>query len=460
MAMTKTRDIGNIDKSAPDFKSCSKISRGKRSTFSSLKSGASPKPQAVYIKTFGCQMNVRDSEVIAGLLRAKSYELTADPADADVVIFNTCSVRQHAEDKVWSEIGRIAKSPAAYGMRRTAQKSERAVRGTRYAVRNQRPLIGLVGCMAQTHQDRVFERSTEVDFIVGPSDIAKIPGIIASLLEDRQGMFEKKIWETDGKERPEEIYHTGYHEDKKHAYIVISEGCSNFCSYCVVPFARGPLRNRSHEGIIREIGSALEKGITSITLLGQNVNAYSSPQPSVRLGNLGVGFIQLLSMVNGMKGLKEFSFITSHPKDTSPELFKAIAGLDKLKKYLHLPVQSGSDRILQLMNRGYTRRFYLDLAADFRKMVKNGTLTTDIIVGFPTETEEDLQDTLNLVKGIEFDAGFIFKYSPRPHTAAAQLADTVNRQEKERRHALILELQRKISKRKAAESRIKSNPKA
>jgi tRNA-2-methylthio-N6-dimethylallyladenosine synthase len=379
----------------------------------------------IFIRTFGCQMNVRDSEVICGLLRANNYELTTEPGESDVIIFNTCSVRQHAEDKVWSEIGRITK---------LNKKKVKAI-------------IGLVGCMAQNYKDQIFQRAPEVDFVVGPSDIAKIPSIIARVAKSHShnvtgnNLQELKIWETDSESRPEEIYHTGYYEDKEHAYVVISEGCSNMCSYCVVPYVRGPLHNRNYKDILKEIKQAIDKGITKITLLGQNVNAYMSED---------VNLVSLVNKVNKVKGLKEFSFITSHPKDTTVELFKAMADCDKLKKYLHLPVQSGSDKILKNMNRGYARKFYLDLAKKYRKIVKSGALTSDIIVGFSGENEEDFKDSYNLVKEVEFDAAYIFKYSPRPHSQAYNWMDDVAKEEKERRHQLILDLQKEISRRKNA----------
>jgi tRNA-2-methylthio-N6-dimethylallyladenosine synthase len=381
-----------------------------------------------YIRTFGCQMNVRDSEIIAGLLRAGGYQLAAEAQEADIVILNTCSVRQHAEERVWSEIGRL---------RRKRKEGGGGTKG-------ERPIIGVIGCMAQNYKDEIFRRAPNVDFVVGPSDIDKIPGIIDRLVYRpssivHRNLYETKIWETDGDSRPEEIYHTGFRQDKEHAYAVISEGCSNFCSYCVVPYVRGALRNRKHQDILREIKEATEKGITKITLLGQNVNAYQDN---------GVDFAGLLQRVEAIEGLKAFSFVTSHPKDISVKLFKVMADCAKLEKYLHLPVQSGSDRILGLMNRGYTSKFYLDLADNYRKIVKDGALTTDIIVGFPTEAEKDFRDTCELVKNTEFDAAFIFKYSPRRHTKAAELPDDVGQEEKEKRHGLILELQKKISKNK------------
>jgi len=376
-------------------------------------------------------MNIRDSEVIYGLLRTMNYELTTNPDKADVVIFNTCSVRQHAEDKVWSELGKFKKVGSSSG---------RAPRSL--------PIIGVVGCMAQNYKEKIFERVPNVDFVVGPQDLHKIPGIINKL--SCEDFFQRKFWETNGSVRPEEIYHSGFYLDKKYAYVVISEGCSNYCSYCVVPYVRGELRNRNYKEILREIEEAVDKGITKITLLGQNVCAYGAEyrEQSTENRENNVSFIKLLELVNQISGLEEFSFITSHPKDTTFDLFRAMANLKKLKKYLHLPVQSGSDRILKLMNRGYTRKFYLDLIDDYRKIVKDATLTTDIIVGFPTETETDFLKTFDLVKDIEFDAAYIFKYSPRPHTEAERLLDDVDKKEKERRHALILELQKEISRRR------------
>jgi len=371
-------------------------------------------------------MNVRDSEIIAGLLRTMNYELVTNPSSADIIIFNTCSVRKHAEDKVWSELGRYkGQSPT----------------GTV-------PIIGVVGCMAKAYKEKIFEKAPWVDFVVGPADIHKIPQIIENVTRHQsqvtsESLSDLKIWETDGSIRPEEIYHTGFYQDKDHAYVVISEGCSNFCSYCIVPYVRGPLRNRDYKEILKEIEEAIDRGITKITLLGQNVNAY-------QYGD--VDFIKLLELVNSTERLKEFSFITSHPKDTNPKLFEVMAKCEKLKKYLHLPLQSGSDRILNLMERGYSRDYYLNLVENYRRIVKDGILSTDIIVGFPTETEADFLDTFNLMKEIRFDFAYIFKYSPRPYTSASKLTDDVDKKEKERRHLILLEYQKKISKNKLSDA--------
>jgi len=368
--------------------------------------GCEGRGKRIAIVTFGCQMNVRDSEIISGLLQKSGYKISEDDNEAEVIIFNTCSVRKHAEDRVWSLIG--------------------SYKGSK--------IIGLVGCMAQNYKDKVFQRDSNVSFVVGPQDIHKLPEVLGKFTS--YNLFKRRVWEVDTKFRPEEIYHSGFHQDKHHAYVVVSEGCSNLCSYCVVPYVRGVLRHRKKEKILLEIQEALTQGITRFTLLGQNVNAYLD-------GN--VNFTKLLKDVDTINGLEEFNFFTSHPKDASIDTFRAIRDLDKLTKTLHLPLQSGSDRILKLMNRGYTAKEYFALIKYYRKIVQGGSLTTDIIIGFPTETDKDFQETCNLMKEIEFNAAYIFKYSPRPGTEAAKMPDNVERDEKEKRHKYILDLQRDIS---------------
>ena len=365
------------------------------------------KKPGVYVRTFGCQMNVRDAEVIGGLLQKAGYRISATDQEADIIIFNTCSVRKHAEDRVWSLIG--------------------SYKGSK--------IIGLVGCMAQNYKEQAFARDANISFVVGPQDIHKLPEILGKFIP--KNFFQRKIWEVDSKLRPEEIYHTDFYQDTNHAYVVISEGCSNFCSYCVVPYVRGSLRHRRHKDILTEIQVALGHGITKVTLLGQNVNAYQDNQ---------VNFTKLLEQVNLLSGLKEFDFFTSHPKDAGVDSFRAIRDLGKLVKGLHLPLQSGSDRILKLMNRGYTVKEYLALIDSYRKIVKSGWLTTDIIVGFPTETEQEFKETQALVKKVRFNAAYIFKYSSRPGTSAAAIVDTLKPIEIEKRHKKLLDLQRGISK--------------
>ena len=352
-------------------------------------------------------MNVRDSELICGLLQKAGYKISATDQDADIIIFNTCSVRKHAEDRVWSLIG--------------------SYKGSK--------IIGLVGCMAQNYQEKAFERDPNISFVVGPQDIHKLPDILKKF--SVKSFLERKIWETASVARPEEIYHTDFYQDAQHAYVVISEGCSNFCSYCVVPYVRGSLRHRKHKDILTEIREAIGHGITRVTLLGQNVNAYQDGQ---------VNFTKLLEQVNALDGLREFDFFTSHPKDANVEVFKAIRDLEKSVKRLHMPLQSGSDRILKLMNRGYAVKDYLALIDSYRKIVKGGLLTTDIIVGFPTETSAEFKETCALLKQVRFNSAYIFKYSFRFGTEAAKIVDDLKPDEKEKRHKKILDLQRGISR--------------
>ncbi|TAM37080.1 MiaB/RimO family radical SAM methylthiotransferase, partial [bacterium] len=309
------------------------------------------------------------------------------------------------------------------------------------------PIIGIVGCMAKNYAQKLFERCPDVDFVVGPQDIDKIPDILSRLSQNKvqspkngeSSLFERKIWEVDGDIRPDEIYHNRFYQDKEHAYLVISEGCSNFCSYCVVPYVRGGLRHRECGNILQEAEEAVATGLTKITLLGQNVNAYKDGD---------INFTRLLQSFDKIEGLKQLNFFTSHPKDANPDFFKVIRDSEKLVKSLHLPLQSGSDRILKLMNRGYSAKEYLALIDSYRKIVKGGSLTSDIIVGFPSESVDDFNRTYELVKKAEFNAAYIFKYSPRPHTEALKMADDVEKGEKEKRHSRILELQRGISNKK------------
>src|SRR3990167_3814032 len=365
----------------------------------------------VFIRTFGCQMNLRDSEVITGLLLEGGFGITEEEKQADAVLFVTCSVRQHAEDKVWSEIGRIVKK---------GQSPSGTV-----------PVIGLVGCMAENYKDAAFKRMPGIDLVVGTNNIGEIPGLLKDIFRERRETRDERLGTKDEgrrtkdegcflavskRERDEFVYAPAFRQEKDRCFVVISEGCDNFCSYCVVPYVRGRLRHRQPGNILKEVESCVEKGIKSITLLGQNVNAYSYKD---------VDFIKLLELVNPIKGLKEFSFVTSHPKDASAGMFLAMAELDKLKKSLHLPFQSGSNRILELMKRGYTREHYLHLAGEYRKIVPEGALTTDIIVGFPGETEVDFPQFLLLIEEAHFNSAYIFKHSPRAPAAASKLKDDV-----------------------------------
>ena len=382
-------------------------------------------PRKVFIRTFGCQMNVRDTEAVRGILQAQGYAWTDDPGGADVVLFNTCSVRQHAEEKVWSEIGRVRRQ-------------------------NGRPVIGVIGCMAQNHKQDIFRRAPQVDLVCGPSEIDDIALYLKEALNGRKGVIAVKE-----RRRKEAMYRTGFREERDHAYVVISEGCDNHCSYCVVPYVRGRLRHRPASHILKETWEAVRAGITSVTLLGQNVNSYqqAARQPSPAIGSRSRvarkgDFVDLLKRVSDVKGLTSVSFITCHPKDTRPELFELMGERPNITKYLHMPFQSGSDRVLKAMNRGYTVRKYLTLVDRYRALVYNGKLSTDVIVGFPGETEADFEATRRVLEGVRFDTAYIFKYSPRPHTRAALLEDDVPAAVKKRRHAELLELQKRISREK------------
>ena len=369
------------------------------------------KCQKVFIRTFGCQMNVRDAEVIKGLLIESGFKiLDEENGQVDAVLFVTCSVRQHAEDRVWSEIGRFSKLKP-------------------------KPLIGLVGCMAENYKEEAFKKMPGIDLAVGTNNIGELPQLLTKIFNAGRPL--PKIISVGKARRDEVVYRPEFRQERARAFVVISEGCDNFCSYCVVPYVRGKLRHRPPDNILREIRFNIDKGIESVTLIGQNVNAYKYN---------GTDFIRLLESVNSLRGLGRFSFISSHPKDIAGHLFKTMAGLEKLEKYLHLPVQSGSDKILRLMKRGYSRRSYLDLIDEYRRTLPGAGLTTDIIVGFPGESEDDFRKTLELVERARFNSAYIFKYSPRPNTEAEKLRDDVPQKEKQRRHRTLLETQRQISK--------------
>ncbi|NQU18917.1 tRNA (N6-isopentenyl adenosine(37)-C2)-methylthiotransferase MiaB [bacterium] len=375
----------------------------------------------IFVRTFGCQMNVRDSELVIAQFLNNGYKLTDTIQDADVILFNTCSVRQHAEDKVWSELGRM----------RQLKKNKSDL------------IVGVIGCMAKNLENKIIERMPHVDLAVSSNDLANTYDYVEDILNKRQ-----HIVAVDSKQRDKSFYKNLYHWDKKHCYVNISEGCSNFCSYCIVPYVRGMHRSRLADDILKEVKQLIKDKVNSITLLGQNVNDYYSKFKVEGLKVKKINFVDLLELISGIKGIKELSFVTSHPKDIDSRLFDLMVQKKNIKKYLHLPVQSGSNRILKLMNRGYTRKRYFEIIEQYRKKVPNGILATDIIVGFPTETEKDFNETLGLLKEIEFNFSYIFKYSPRPHTKAKDLVDDVSKEEKKRRHGILLSLQKDISRRK------------
>lgn len=368
----------------------------------------------LYIRTFGCQMNVRDAEFVMGLLLDNGFKKVDEVEQADVVLFNSCSVRKHAEDRLISNIASLAK------------------------LKKKKPglLIGLMGCTAQNYKDKILHKAPLLDFVCGPGNEVDLPNIIKDVYVNRL-----PIVAVDKVDKKRTELFPKYREQAFKAFVSISEGCNNFCSYCIVPYVRGRERSREASNIIKEIKDLAARGFKEITLLGQNVNSYQGQGSR----GVGQGFVGLLGKINKIDGIERIRFMTSHPKDAHVELFKAVRDLDKVCEHLHLPLQSGSDKILKRMNRGYTAKKYLKLASDYKKFVPEGSITTDIIVGFPSETEADFCKTVDVMKEVGFDSSFAFKYSPRPPAKASKLEDDVSKEEKERRLKIVLDLQCAIS---------------
>ena len=365
-------------------------------------------PKKIYIRTFGCQMNERDSEFVMGLLMEEGFKKAESIDGADVVLFNTCSVRKHAEDRAISNMGIL-------------------LRKKRYASK----IFGIIGCSAQALKEDLFKNLPKLNLVCGTGEIHRLPQLIKEASKTRVAA----CGDID-KDFPEAI--SSYRENKDKTSVSIMRGCNNYCSYCIVPYVRGPERSRKPEDIIKEIEGLAKKGFKEVMLLGQNVNSYKGE---------GCDFVGLLKLIDKIDGIKKVKFMTSHPKDATIELFKAMKDLKNVSKELHLPIQSGSDRILELMKRGYTAAKYKNLTKELRSLIPGCKITTDIIVGFPTETEEDFKKTYDLMKEIKFNAAFMFKYSPRSPAKSAELEDDVPKKEKERRHKMILDLQKTISKR-------------
>ena len=369
-------------------------------------------------------MNVSDSERVAAVFEHLNYSAVKDADDADVIVINACSVRQTAIDRIW-------------GLTRDLNKL-RASKGVK---------LILTGCVLPEDGTKMTAR---FDLIF---EIKKL-GELEKFLHQKQEFTGEDYFAT-----------TPLSDAPFSRFVPIMTGCDNYCSYCAVPFVRGREQSRPVKDVLVEVNALVLAGAKEICLLGQNVNAYQfksvsqyqeirilpPPLPSPHQGRAYrsrsiVNFIQLLELVNDIDGLREFSFVTSHPKDASPELFQTMADLEKLKKYLHLPFQSGSNRILELMHRGYNAKHYLGLAKQYRKIVPRGVLSTDVIVGFPGESEEDFLKTKELLEEVRFNHAYIFKYSPRPNTKAEKLKDDVPKDEKERRHKILLDSQRQISR--------------
>jgi tRNA-2-methylthio-N6-dimethylallyladenosine synthase len=370
-------------------------------------------PKAL-VDTFGCQQNVADSERIMGMLRAMGFSFTDDPFGADVVVLNTCAVREHAEKRVYGNLGALTHTKSA----------------------NPDQVICLCGCMAQEKRvaDKVRESYRHVDLVFGPHALWKFPELLNRVYAERGRVFST---EDERGAIAEGI--PVVREDRVKAWVSAMYGCNNFCSYCIVPYVRGRERSRSADSVVAEVRSLVDGGWRDITLLGQNVNSYGKDL------NEGVDFTELLRRIDAIDGDYVIRFMTSHPKDAAPRLFDAMAQSRHIERHLHLPFQSGNDRVLSAMNRGYTRRSYLELVNYAKSVMPDIVLTSDVIVGFPGETDDEFADTLSLVKEVGFDALFTFIYSPRPGTPAAEMADAATREEKQRRFDALLAAQNDIS---------------
>jgi tRNA-2-methylthio-N6-dimethylallyladenosine synthase len=340
---------------------------------------ADKKTRKFYVKTFGCQMNKNDSSIITEILENNNYRPVEDPGHADIYIINTCSVREHAEQRALGHISSLKK---------WADKPDRKV--------------VVVGCMAQRIADNIIRRYRFVDLILGPDSYRNISEYLDEIYKSQTRISDTKL--------SEEIYDKIYPKRTCIAdFISIMRGCDNFCSYCIVPHVRGRARSRPVEDIIAQTNHLIENGVKDITLLGQNVNEYA---------HRGVDFAGLLNKVCEIPGLIRLRFLTSHPKDLSDEIIHAVAENDTLCEWFHLPLQSGCDRILQLMNRQYNKGDYHQLVGKIRQAIPQATITTDIIVGFPTETEEEFEETVDLVNELQFDDAFMYRYSARQGTKA------------------------------------------
>ena len=391
--------------------------RRKRQSTEVIEYPNSIRDKKVFIRTFGCQMNEKDSERVVGKLGMIPVD---SPSEADLIIVNTCAVREKPEHKVYSEVGKYVK-----------MKRERDIK------------VGVMGCVAQLKGSELLRR-TGADFVVGTSAIYRIDKII------REVFSGKKVVDTsltpnikDRFESP--IPETFYDGSKVKAYITIQEGCNQFCTFCVVPITRGRELTRPSEDIIREVVELVSRGVREVILLGQNVNGYGWNMPDE------LSFPELLRELNRIDGLYRIRFTTSNPRYMTDELIDAMAECEKVCEQLHLPVQSGSDRILKKMARRYTAEEYLEIIEKLRERVPGIALTTDIIVGFPGETEEDFLATLELVKKVQFDDIFSFKFSPRPGTAAARMPEQIPEEEKSRRLHELQRIQDEITLKKMKE---------
>lgn len=372
-------------------------------------------PPKVFIHTYGCQMNVADSEVVAAILTNSGYKITSNIEEADVIIFNSCTVRQHAENRV---IGRITQEAA----RKISKPSL---------------VIGLIGCAAQRTGKSLLAKINGLDFVVGTSQYRNLPKVIEQTIETKNKVA---LLAPNDEENYDQIY--PLRNPGTSGFVTIMRGCNNFCSYCIVPYVRGRERSRPYQEILEEIRQAGDQGLKDITLLGQNVNSYHYKN---------VDFPSLLQQAAQIDSVRRLRFVTSHPKDLSLKLIEVMASEDKICEHLHLPLQSGSNTVLQRMNRHYTAEHYSFLITKLRAAIPDIAITTDVMVGFPGETEDDFRATYDLMEKIRFDYAFTFKFSPREGTQAAKMGSQIDEKTKLKRLQTLIDLQNKITREKYRE---------
>jgi tRNA-2-methylthio-N6-dimethylallyladenosine synthase len=381
----------------------------------------------LYIETVGCQMNMLDSELVVASLRRQGYELTDNPHLADTILFNTCSVRQHAEDKIYSALGRLKQT------------------------KKQHPdkIIGVLGCMAQKDQQLIFDRAPYVDLVVGPGQLHQIPELLLQIASGSGPKMEVSLDRTEGSrsevERSFESFDPLRDEEMRpspyQAFVRIMIGCDKFCTYCIVPKVRGPEQSRPAAHIVSEARRLADEGCREITLLGQTVNSYrhTADGRTTRLSDL-------IARLHDIEGLDRIKFVTNYPKDMTDDLLQVVRDLPKCSHYLHIPAQSGSNEVLKRMKRGYTVEDYREMYARIREMIPDAAVTSDFIIGFCGETEDDFEATKQLLCESRFKNSFIFKYSPREGTKGYELyADDVPEDVKRRRNTELLDLQTEIS---------------
>ncbi len=368
-----------------------------------------------FLETFGCQMNVVDSERIVELLQGIGYRQVEKPEEADLILLNTCAVRDKAERKVYGHLGRF-------------KPLKEAQPGL---------ILGIGGCVAQQEGEKLFTKLPYLDLVFGTHNVHKLPEMVRTVENNRV-----RCQETDflDQETRLQLFPSRISAETVTRFVTVMQGCDNFCSYCVVPHVRGREISRPSADLLQEVRDLAAAGVREVTLIGQNVNSYGCK------GDGDISFARLLAEVEGIRGIERIRFTTSHPKDLSDELIDCFGGLKKLCNHIHLPVQSGSDRILQMMNRGYSREQYLDKVRRLQSVCPDIRLTSDIIVGFPGETEDDFEATLSLMAQVRYTDVFSFIYSPRPMTSAAKLPDTLDPVVRQARFERLLALQEEISR--------------